>query len=109
MIFFTYSLTYGNFGFPEMGLTGAGIALFLGELSAFILICYAFVKQVIGHFGIRLKPVYDPAESKLIFGESFKLGTQEFSKSLAMLVFTAFVTRLGTNALAANEIALSVM
>ena len=28
---------------------------------------------------------------------------------MAMFVFTAFVTRLGTNALAANEIALSVM
>lgn len=109
MIFFTYTLTYGNLGFPDMGLAGAGLALLMGEITAFLLITYAFVRKVKGDFGIRLKPVYDAAESKLIVGESFKLGTQEFSKSLAMLVFTAFVTRLGTNALAANEIALSVM
>ncbi|MBS4177063.1 MATE family efflux transporter [Lederbergia citrea] len=113
MIFFTYSLTYGNFGFPELGLKGAGIALFLGELAAFILIVYAFIMRLKETFGIRIKAVIgsmlDYAESKLIFIESFKLGTLEFSQSLAMLVFTAFVTRLGTNALASNEIALSVM
>ncbi|MCR2820660.1 MATE family efflux transporter [Lederbergia panacisoli] len=109
MIFFTYSLTYGNLGFPELGLKGAGIALFLGELSAFLLITYAFFKNLKEKFFIRFKPVFDFLEMKLIFNESFKLGTQEFSKSMAMLVYTAFVTRLGTNALAANEISLSVM
>ena len=109
MIFFTYTLTYGNLGFPELGLKGAAIALLIGEACAFALIIIAFVSRLKSKFGIKIKPVYDAAESRLILGESFKLGTQEFSKSMAMFVFTAFVTRLGTNALAANEIALSVM
>ena len=49
------------------------------------------------------------AEMKLIAAESGKLGIQEFSLSLSMYIFTAFVARLGDHALAANEVALNVM
>ncbi|HYK74081.1 MAG TPA: MATE family efflux transporter [Pseudoneobacillus sp.] len=109
MIFFTYSLTYGNLGFPDLGLVGAGWALFIGEAVVFLISTVAFIKTLKGQFGIIAKPVINMMESKLILVDSMKLGTQEFSKSMAMFVFTAFVTRLGTHALAANEIALSIM
>lgn len=109
MIFFTYTLTYGNFGFPELGLIGAGWALFIGEAVVFLISAFAFIKTLKRQFGIFAKPVFNIIESKLMMLESLKLGTQEFSKSMAMFVFTAFVTRLGTHALAANEIALSIM
>ncbi|RHW42030.1 MATE family efflux transporter [Neobacillus notoginsengisoli] len=105
MIFFTYSLTYGKLGFPELGLTGAAWALFIGEVIGLLFTAYAFIKTV----KPSLKPVLRFIEAKFISIESFKLGMQEFSKSMAMFVFTAFVTRLGTHALAANEIALSIM
>ncbi|NHM31635.1 MATE family efflux transporter [Neobacillus terrae] len=109
MILFTYSLTYGHLGFPRMGLIGAGWAVFLGEVTAMLISAFAFfviVNKKIGFIPIKSISIN---ESKLIFKESLKLGTQEFSKSMAMFVFTAFVGRLGTNALAANEIALSIM
>lgn len=109
MIFFTYSLTYGNLGFPSMGLTGAGLALFMGEATSMLLSAFAFYRVLKHRFSAFLKPVYNFVEAKFMFKESFKLGTQEFSKSMAMFVFTAFVTRIGTHALAANEIALSIM
>ncbi|PLR92831.1 MATE family efflux transporter [Bacillus sp. T33-2] len=109
MIFFTYTLTYGNLGFPEMGLAGAGWALFIGEVTVMLLSALVFFRELIRRFGLLPKLAFHMAESKLMLKESFKLGTQEFSKSMAMFVFTAFVTRLGTHALAANEIALSIM
>ncbi|WP_442598422.1 MATE family efflux transporter [Neobacillus sp. D3-1R] len=109
MIFFTYTLTYGNLGLPNLGLAGAGWALFIGEAVVFIISAFAFLKTLNAQFHLVAKPVLDFIESKLMLRESLKLGTQEFSKSMAMFVFTAFVTRLGTHALAANEIALSIM
>ncbi|WP_053366598.1 MATE family efflux transporter [Bacillus sp. FJAT-27245] len=105
MIFFTYALTYGKMGFPELGLVGAAWALFIGEVVGLLFTVLMFMKKV----KPALMPIVRWAEAKLISIESFKLGMQEFSKSMAMFVFTAFVTRLGTNALAANEIALSIM
>ncbi|WP_181832999.1 MATE family efflux transporter [Bacillus taeanensis] len=109
MIFFTSGLTYGNFGMPEIGLIGAGYALLIGEIVIFLICAYVYFIRLHLAYETRSKVAFDRAESKLILGESGKLGMQEFSMSMAMFVFTAFVTRLGTNALAANEIALNVM
>ncbi|MCR2823656.1 MATE family efflux transporter [Lederbergia panacisoli] len=109
MVFLTYGLTYGHFGFPEIGLVGAGIAFFVGELVTFLFCAYIYFVKLHPKYGTRVRVAFNRLESKLIFGESSKLGIQEFSLAMAMFVFTGFVTRLGTEALAANEIALSVM
>ena len=109
MIFLTYGLTYGNFALPKLGLIGAGIAFFTGELVTFLFCAYIYFIKIHPKYETRKRIAFDRAESKLILAESSKLGIQEFSMAMAMFVFTAFVTRLGTNALAANEVALSVM
>ncbi|MEH7417062.1 MATE family efflux transporter [Neobacillus drentensis] len=109
MIFLTFGLTYGNMALPKLGLIGAGIAFFIGELVTFLFCAYFYFIKLHSKYETRKRIAFDRAESKLIFAESAKLGIQEFSMAMAMFVFTAFVTRLGTNALAANEVALSVM
>ncbi|GIQ70735.1 MATE family efflux transporter [Xylanibacillus composti] len=109
MIFFTYTLTYGHWGFPEWGLTGAGIAFLLGEAVGFLGCVIMFYGPYNRKFGTRRPTRLNPKESKLLLQESGKLGIQEFSLSASMLIFTVFVASLGEEALAANEIALSVM
>lgn len=109
MIFFTYTLTYGNLGLPEIGLAGAGWAVFIGEGIIMLTSAFVYFFQLHKKYNTRSITAWNRTESKLLFAESSKLGIEEFSKSIAMFVFTMFVTRLGTNALAANEIALSVM
>jgi putative MATE family efflux protein len=109
MVFFTYALTYGNFGLPEIGLAGAGWAVFIGEGVIMLSSAFVYFGTLHKTYNTRSKAVWNRNESKLIFAESSKLGIEEFSKSIAMFVFTIFVARLGTNALAANELALSVM
>ncbi|MBP1993334.1 MATE family efflux transporter [Paenibacillus eucommiae] len=109
MIFFTYALTFGNLGFPEMGLTGAGTAVLLGEAVALLGALYVYFFSLNKVFQTRSKVKFNRNEGKLILVESGKLGMQEFSMSVSMLIFTIFVARLGTSALAANEVALNVM
>jgi putative MATE family efflux protein len=109
MVFFTYTLTYGHLGFPKLGLPGAAWAYFIGEALIFFGCLYVFLVRLHARFGTRSRVVLSRAESRLIFTESGKLGVQEFAMSAAMFVFTMFVTRLGTTALASNEVALNVM
>ncbi|WP_018133110.1 MATE family efflux transporter [Effusibacillus pohliae] len=109
MIFFTYGLTYGKWGFPELGLNGAGWAILLGEAIGLLCCLYVYFIRLHPRYGTRSRVMFDWAESRLILAESGKLGLQEFALSVSMFVFTMFLTRLGTNALAANEVALNVM
>ncbi|QGQ97996.1 MATE family efflux transporter [Paenibacillus psychroresistens] len=109
MVFFTYSLTYGHLGFPKLGLPGAGWAFFIGEALIFAGSLYVFLVRLHARFGTRSRVVISRAEARLILTESGKLGVQEFATSAAMFIFTMFVTRLGTTALASNEVALNVM
>ncbi|WP_240416382.1 MATE family efflux transporter [Paenibacillus periandrae] len=109
MIFFTYTLTYGQLGFPKLGLEGAGLAVFLGEALCLAGSMYVFLVRMHARFHTRRRVRMSGTEARLIIGESGKLGMQELAMSAAMFVFTMYVTRLGTDALAANEIALNVM
>jgi len=109
MVFFTYSLTYGHFGFPALGLTGAGIAFLIGEGAGALgslLVFFVFLHR---KMQTRKPAPFNRKEARLILEESGKLGLQEFALSLSMLIFTVFVGRLGTVALAANEVALNIM
>lgn len=110
MVVFTYAWTYGKLGFPAFGLTGAGWAFFLGEAVGLLGCLYAYFIRLHGRYSTRAHILsWNRTEAKLILAESGKLGVQEFSLSVSMLLFTLFVAALGEQALAANEVALNVM
>ena len=109
MVFFTYTLTYGEWGFPRMGLFGAGLAMLIGEALQLAICAYVFYFVLHRRFDTRRPVRVALSELRLIASESGKLGVQEFSLSLSMYLFTVFVARLGDKALAANEVALNVM
>jgi MATE family multidrug resistance protein len=109
IIALTYGLTYGEWGMPQLGLPGAGYAMLIGE-SVGLLLCLAiFWGPMHKKFQTRKKPRHDFRELALIGRESGKLGMMEFSMSISMFIFTVFVIQLGEVALAANEVALSIM
>jgi multidrug resistance protein, MATE family len=109
MVLFTYTLTYGEWGFPRLGLFGAGIAMLIGEALQLAICAYVFYFLLHRKFETRKLAAVKLPELRLIASESGKLGVQEFSLSLSMYLFTVFVARLGDEALAANEVALNVM
>ncbi len=109
ILFLTYSLTQGAFGLPNYGLIGAGYAVLVGEVLGLLASLYIYFIKLHPRYQTRKRVSFEAVEAKLILQESGKLGLQEFAMGLSMFIFTMFVTRLGTNALAANEIALSVM
>jgi multidrug resistance protein, MATE family len=109
MVAMTYGLAFGHWGMPNLGLAGAGWGMLLGEIVGLIGCLYVYYIRAAKRFTTRRIVVPQLSEVKLIAAESGKLGFQEFAMSAAMLIFTRFVMELGTEAVAANEIALNVM
>ncbi len=111
MVYLTYTLTFGQWGMPKLGLTGTALSILIGEFIQLLICAYVFFVILNNKFHTRDRAAmaFQWAEMKLIAAESGKLGIQEFSLSLSMYIFTAFVARLGDHALAANEVALNVM
>ncbi|WP_273367445.1 MATE family efflux transporter [Alicyclobacillus herbarius] len=109
LISLTYSLTYGHFGFPALGLAGAGWSMVITEFLGFAASAVVYYGFYHDRFQTRVWQRITRAQTKLVMGESVKLSVMELSMSLGMLVFTACITRLGTDAIAANEIALNIL
>lgn len=109
LIIFTYVLTYGLASWHGYGLSGAGWSAVITEVLGVILSLFVYYGRYAKLFATRIWRTLDWASTRLVIRESVKLSVMELSMSIGILVFTMAVTRLGTNALAANEIALNIL
>ena len=109
VVILTYVFAYGKFGFPNLGLQGAGWSMVAAEGITFLLNLLVYFKFLNEKYFTRSFMPIERHQVRLLLSESTKLGITEFSNSLGMLVFTSCITRLGTVAIAANEIALNIL
>ncbi|PZD97353.1 MATE family efflux transporter [Paenibacillus sambharensis] len=105
----TYVLAYGKLGFPDLGLQGAAWSMVIAEAVTLLLCAAVYFMGLHKKYLTRKWVPIERPQVKLMFMESIKLGVTELSNSIGMLVFTACITRLGTTAIAANEIALNIL
>lgn len=109
VVVLTYVLAYGKFGFPNLGLQGAAWSVLIAEVVTLGLCLWVYYGYLNATLLTRSRERFDPKQVKLMVFESAKLSMMEMSNSLGMLVFTMCISRLGTVAIAANEIALNIL
>ena len=108
-IVFNYLLIFGNFGFPEMGIAGAGLSTVLSQLFNFLLLLFmAFSRSN----NVRFKTISGWRFDRTLFGRLVKYGlpngVQFFLDIAAFSAFILIVGRLGSAELAATNIAMNV-
>ena len=104
-----YVLIFGKLGFPELGITGAGIATVTSVTISFILYTIILSRQSYRDpyntvKGWRLKP--DLFIRLMRFG--LPSGVQFFLEIAGFTVFILLIGRLGTTDLAATNIAMNI-
>ncbi|GBE30568.1 MAG TPA: MATE family efflux transporter [Bacteroidetes bacterium] len=109
-IIFNYLFIFGNYGFPEMGVEGAGLASTIGTvvgLMAFLITGAMFKRRNEFQYYRRANI------SREVIGRIVKLALPSgLRTSLSMLGFTMFstiVARIGTHEMAATNIIINVM
>ncbi|WP_375480172.1 MATE family efflux transporter [uncultured Nostoc sp.] len=111
-----YVLMFGKLGFPALGLAGIGWASTLSLWSMFVaLTVYICNQPHFAVYGIFRPSSHEafPLEHRRIVGEIFQVGLPIGGlvavEAGLFTVVTFFIGRLGTNALAAHQIALQTI
>ena len=104
-LLFSYTFIYGNFGAPEMGVAGAGLAVLLTRV---------FELCLVGFYVLRIdkKIKYRPKDlllrSKMLSFDYFRYGLPvifgDFTWGLGTMAKAAIIGRLGESVIAANAI-----
>lgn len=111
-IIFDYLLIFGNFGFPALGIAGAGYATALATWCSAIFGLYlAFRGENEARFATRSSWRFNPALMKRFLRFGVPSGLQWSLEGLAFTVFLLFVGQMsgGDAALSASGIAVTVM
>ena len=104
-LFLDYVLIFGNFGFPEWGITGAAVATVAGNFIG-ILLQWSRLKKL--PFKISFFSCVSKKDIWEIIRFAVPSGLQEANFSLSRLLGLTFILSLGTTAFAANQIGIAI-
>ncbi len=102
--FLAFSLIYGRFGFPALGVRGAGIGTAITETVQATLLLGLLVREARGSEDVRV-----PGALRSVLGLGLPTGMQFGFESLAFLAFTAVISGLGAEQIAAHQVAMAII
>ncbi len=102
-----YVLMFGHFGFPNMGLAGAGLSSFIaaGFMFFFLLIAMAR-KHYFRQYALLSWPDFTPGTFKQIFRVGLPIGISNLGEMGVFLIATVMIGKFGAEAVAAHVVAL---
>lgn len=108
-IFFDYSLIFGNFGFPEMGVAGAGLSSVLAEITACVVFfIYTFGKLPYRDYELFAFRPFDGKLLKRVLQISLPTMFQRLFSFGTWFLFFAMIEHLGEQEVAISGIVRSV-
>ncbi|MGN1246904.1 MAG: MATE family efflux transporter [Muribaculaceae bacterium] len=99
-IFGNYSLIFGRFGFPALGVSGAAISTATCRGVAMVLLFIVVHKKLIPHFHARNFRPFPWHELKKLMMIGLPSAGEQASYSSSQIVITYFINMLGVDALA---------
>ena len=100
-----WSLTQGVAGLPKLGVVGSGLGAASGQTLGGLIVLALLVR---GRAGIRLGwqwPRWDPGRIGRILNIGLPAGAEQILLQLALTSLTLVITRFGTEAYAAHQVA----
>jgi len=104
-IILNYALIFGHFGFPEMGIAGAGLASTIAEVIAFILfICYMIFDRDTRKMRLWPLPSVDLPLMRVLFKIGLPMVAQAVVGLGSWFFFFSIIENLGERSLAVTNL-----
>lgn len=108
-VFFGYSLVFGHFGFPRMGISGAGLASVIAEFSGTLaFVVYTIMNKNIKQYNLFRYTRYNSELMSRLFNISLPLMLQNFFSFSIWFVFFLIIEKMGEMELAVSNIIRSI-
>jgi len=108
-VFLDYAMIFGNFGFPEMGIAGAGLASVIAEGITFVfLLLYTILKTDTKRYGLFIFSKIDWKVIKQTLSLSVFIMFQFMISMFTWFLFFIFIERMGEEPLAITNIGRSL-
>lgn len=109
-IFFNYLLIYGKFGFPEMGLNGAGVGTLISRIAMPLLYAFYIFKKpgFKRYFVLARKEFFDIQKIKSLLKIGIPIAFQIIVEALAFSIGAIMMGWLGEVPLAAHQVAIGL-
>ncbi|MFL2804440.1 MAG: MATE family efflux transporter [Dehalococcoidia bacterium] len=108
-ICFNYCLIFGNFGFPEMGIQGAGLSTLIATFTnVSILSILIFSSKNNQNFNVRSSYQFNYKRFKRLVNFGMPNGFTFFLNMTVFTVFVLLVGRIGIVELAATNVAMNI-
>ena len=105
---FNYAFIFGNWGAPELGIVGAGISSFIGNILAFALLAAYAARRRPEHELFRNLHRPDWDYFSRVFRLGWPIGLTSFAETALFAASTIMMGWVGTIALAAHGVALQI-
>ena len=103
-----YTLIFGNFGFPRLGINGAAIGTSIAYTTGAALFVLLFLRHRLGIGLHREAPLLDWGTIRRILRIGVPAATEQLAFQIGLLVWIVMVVGFGQNAVAAHQIGLRI-
>lgn len=104
-----YSLIFGKFGFPEMGVEGAAISTAFSRGVAMVILFVILFRKHIHHFPLAYFRPFPWMELKNLMKVGLPSAGEQLSYSSSQVVITFFINMLGVEALATRTYCVNII
>jgi putative MATE family efflux protein len=105
-----YVLIFGEFGFPQMGLTGAGIATVVSQVAAALLFIAASKRHEHPAVRTRLQELSSTREQVTeAYVVALPAVAERFAMNAALMVYFRFLAQYGVEAVAAYNVGVRIL